>query len=108
MSYTIKIAPLALEMLNGISDRRVRAKIVETIDRLADEPEKQGKPLISELAGFRSLRAVGQRYRMIYKVEGHEVVVFIVAVGIRKKGSKDDIYQLARKLLRLGLVKPPK
>jgi mRNA interferase RelE/StbE len=95
-------------MLKGITDRRIREKIVETINRLADEPEKQGKPLISEWAGFRSLRAVGQRYRIIYKVDVDEIVVFIIAVGIRKEGGKDDIYNLARKLLRLGLFKPPK
>jgi mRNA interferase RelE/StbE len=95
-------------MLKEIADRRIREKIVETIDRLADEPEKQGKPLGTELAGFRSLRAVGQRYRIIYKVDEDEIVVFVVAVGIRKEGGKDDIYNLAKKLVRLGLFKPPK
>ena len=57
--------------------------------------------------GYRSLRAVGQRYRVIYRVEEDQVLVLVVAVGIRKEGDKRDIYTLARKLLRLHLVEPP-
>jgi mRNA interferase RelE/StbE len=28
----------------------------------------------------------------------------VVAVGIRRDGARDDIYNLAKKLLRLGLL----
>lgn len=107
MRYQIKIAPSALKMLSGISDQRIREKIKERIDRLAEEPEKQGHPLVEELAGYRSLRAVGQRYRIIYRVERAQVVVFVVALGLRKAGSKSDIYSLAKKLIRLRLLEPP-
>jgi len=55
--------------------------------------------------GFRSVRAVGQRYRIVYRVERREVVVVIVAVGRRKARDKNDIYELAKKLLRLGLLR---
>lgn len=108
MSYRIIVTPVAVKMLRDISDRRVREKIKETIDRLSEEPEKQGKPLVDDLAGFRSVRAVGQRYRIIYKVENDKVLVIVVALGIRKEGSKKDIYALARKLIRLRLVGPDK
>jgi mRNA interferase RelE/StbE len=50
------------------------------------------------------MRAVGQRYRIIYQVRGDEIVVVIVAVGIRRDGAKDDIYSLAKKLFKLGLL----
>ena len=92
-------------MLQGISDSRIRKTIRDRIDRLTTEPEKQGKPLTGELIGYRSLRAAGQRYRIIYKMEGTKVTVYVVAIGIRKEGSKADIYELARKLLRLGLLR---
>lgn len=108
MSYRIFIVPAAAKMLKDIADRRVREKIRDAIDRLAEEPEKQGKPLIDDLAGYRSLRAVGQRYRIIYKVENDRVVVIVVALGIRKEGSRKDIYALAKKLISLRLVEPPK
>jgi mRNA interferase RelE/StbE len=95
-------------MLEAIEDRRIREKIRDRIDGLAKDPEKQGKALIEELDGYRSLRAAGQRYRIIYKVEDEKIVVLVVAVGIRKEGSKRDIYSLAKKLLRLHLVERPR
>ena len=104
MSCRIKITPTAMRMLTGITDRRIREKIVVVIDRLAEEPEKQGKAMLGELAGFRSIRAVGQRYRIIYTVKNEEIVVIVVAVGIRRDGARDDIYNLTKKLLRLGLL----
>jgi len=104
MSWRINITPTAMRMLTGITDRRIREKIVTVIDRLAEEPEEQGKAMLGELAGFRSVRAVGQRYRIIYTVKGEEIVVMVVAVGIRRDGARDDIYKLTKKLLRLGLL----
>ena len=91
-------------MLEAIQDRRVRDKIRDRIDGIAEEPEKQGKPLTGELTGYRSLRAVGQRYRVIYRIEEGKVLVLVMDLGIRKEGSGKDIYVLAQKLLRLRLL----
>jgi len=91
-------------MLEVVSDQRIREKIFERAKKLIDEPEKQGKPLLGELAGLRSLRAVGQRYRVLYRVERNRVIVLIVAVGIRKEESRGDVYALAKKLFRARLV----
>jgi len=92
-------------MLISISDPRVREKIYEKVRRLEEEPDKQGKPLTGELSGYRSLRGAGQRYRIIYRIEKEKFMVSIVALGIRKEGSKRDIYTLAKKLLKLYLMK---
>jgi mRNA interferase RelE/StbE len=94
-------------MLEDIQDRRVQEKIRDRINGLVDEPEKQGKLLTGKLTGYRSLRAVGQRYRIIYRVEEDRVLVLVVAIGIRKEGNQKDIYSLARKILRLRLLEPP-
>lgn len=102
--WQIQLTPTALKLLADISDRHIREKIGSVIDRLAEDPEKQGKALLGELAGFRSIRAVGQRYRIIYQIRGNDIVVVIVAVGIRRDGAKDDIYNLAKKLFRLRLL----
>ena len=91
-------------MLEAIQDRRVLDKIRDRIDGLAEEPEQQGKPLTGELTGYRSLRAVGQRYRVIYRIEQGKVLVLVMALGIRMEGSGKDIYVLAQKLLRLRLL----
>ena len=106
MTWKIALTPSARQMLLAIRDRRVRRSLAERIDGLANEPDKQGKPLIGELEGLRSLRAVGQRYRIIYRIEKQTIVVMIVAVGLRKEGSKKDVYSLAKKLLRLRLLDP--
>lgn len=104
MKWQVLLTPTALKLLSDISDRRIREKIGAVIDRLTEDPEKQGKALLGELAGFRSIRAAGQRYRIIYQIRGNDVVVVIVAVGIRRDGAKDDIYTLAKKLFRLRLL----
>ena len=101
--YRIVIQPTALKLLKEISDRRIRQKLSDRIDKLKESPEMQGKPLLGELDGYYSVRAVGQRYRIIYAIEKAQVTVMIVALGIRKDGSKQDVYALAKKLMRLGL-----
>ena len=85
MTWRIVITPTAMHMLSAISDRRIRDKILVVIDRLSQDPEKQGKPLVGELSGLRSTRAVGQRYRVIYAIREQEIVVIVVAVGLRRK-----------------------
>jgi len=89
-------------MLEEIQDRRVRVKVFDRIRRLGEDPEKQGKPLVDELSGFRSIRAVGQRYRIVYKVYGDVVEVLVVGAGLRREGSKSDIYSRMAKLLGKG------
>ncbi|GBO55338.1 RelE/StbE replicon stabilization toxin [Pseudanabaena sp. lw0831] len=105
--YRIVIQPTALKLLKDISDRRIRQKISDRIDKLQESPEMQGNPLLGELDGYYSVRAVGQRYRIIYAIEHMQVTVIVVALGIRKDGSKQDVYVLAKKLLRLGLLEDP-
>lgn len=106
MSWKIVLTTTARQMLASVADRRVRAKLGARIDGLAHNPDQQGKPLTAELSGYRSLRAVGQRYRILFQLRSGEVMVLVVAVGIRKDGSRRDVYSLARKLLRLGLLEP--
>ena len=104
MIYALVITPAAQAMLAEIPDRRIQQKIAQTIDRLKQDPEKQGKPLVGPLVGFRSLRAVGQRYRIIYKVERARVYVIVVAVGLRKEGDRRDIYLRLQRLVHLKLL----
>ncbi|MEH2191276.1 MAG: type II toxin-antitoxin system RelE/ParE family toxin [Nostoc sp.] len=97
--YEIELTSLALEMLTDVKDKRHQKSLSERIDKLKTDPEKQGKPLIDKLRGYRSVRGVGQRYRIIYKVELEKVVVLVVGFGLRKEGDKGDIYTLLQRLL---------
>ena len=107
MTWQLFVTPTAEALLGDIRDRRIREAIRARIDGLTEDPDKQGTPLIGELAGYRSLRAVGQRYRIIYRLEEQRVAVVVVAVGIRREDSKADVYSLARRLLRLRLLEGP-
>ena len=104
MIYRVLIQPVALEMLKRISDRRIQNKILERIDQLPSEPEKRGKPLTAELKGFWSLRAVGQRYRIIYRIEKGRIEVVVIAIGLRRENDRQDAYEIALKLVRAHLV----
>lgn len=101
MSYRIEVTPSALAMLKAAPDRRIQEKLRDSIDRLVEEPDKQGKALTGALIRYRSIRAVGQRYRVVYQVHADTNTVEVLAMGIRKEGSKKDIYTLAKKLLHL-------
>ena len=104
MAYRIEITPTALEVLESIADRRIRSAIMRRIDTLADEPDKQGKSLRGWLAGFMSTRAAGQRYRVVYRVEDAKKRVTVYMVGIRREGSRRDVYTLAEHLVQRGLI----
>jgi len=104
MRWQIKLTLPASKQLAAIKDTRVRENIGRRIDALENNREEQGKPLAAELAGYRSIRAVGQRYRILYKLEAEQVIVLVVAPGIRKQRDKKDVYELAKKLARLGLL----
>ena len=100
IEYRIQLTPLALEMLAEVNDQRHREGLTNRIEKLKSEPEKQGKPLGDILKGYRSVRAVGQRYRIIYKVDRNLVVVLVVGVGLRRQGNRSDIYATIERLLQ--------
>jgi mRNA interferase RelE/StbE len=59
--------------------------------------------LVQKLAGLRSIHVAG-RYRVIYKIDEDSSAVWVLAAGIRKEGDQKDIYRIAKKLLKLGLL----
>jgi mRNA interferase RelE/StbE len=102
--YRVVLTLTAQSMLSALADRRTRERIRDRIDGLTTEPELQGKALLGELKGYRSVRGAGQRYRILYRVHHASVEVLVVAVGRRAEGSREDIYRLAQRLLRLRLL----
>lgn len=99
MQYKVKLTGKAKQLLTEIKDRREQRLLLARIRRLTDNPEQQGKPLRDELAGYRSIRAVGQRYRVIYRIEERSVIVVVAAIGRRKEGDRKDVYKIAQKLV---------
>jgi mRNA interferase RelE/StbE len=99
MSYRIVLTAEAKKLLKDIQDRREQGILLKRLEELAESPEQQGKPLRGDLTGYRSIRAIGQRYRIIYQVLDEQVLVVVVALGRRKDGDRQDVYELASKLV---------
>ncbi len=105
MSYTVEWAEPALALLAEIADTRIQRKLLEVAEELATDPDKRGSPLVGDLAGYWSLH--WSRYRVIYLIDDEAQKVYVLAGGIRQEGKPRDIYELARRLLRRGLLEPP-
>lgn len=99
MEYRIIFSVQAQKLFTAIKDRREQGVILARIEKLKWEPEKQGKALSEELLGYRSVRAVSQRYRVVYRIEQDRVVVVIVGIGRRKEGDKRDVYTVTQDLI---------
>ena len=97
--YQVILSAQARQLFGQFKDRHEQQLLLTRIEKLKHDPDKQGKALSEELIGYRSLRAVGQRYRIIYRIEQDQVLVVVVGIGRRKEGDKRDVYEVTRRLL---------
>lgn len=74
---------------------KIKAKIREL---LSVAPESVGEPLRFELLEYRKL-VIFDKYRIVYRVIRDEVLVFILAVGIRRDS---EVYEEALRRLKRG------
>jgi len=103
VTYRLEITDVCLSLIKKIPDKKIKSVIIDRIEALKTDPEKQGKILTQKLAGFRSIHVAG-RCRVIYKIDEDFSTVWVLAAGIRKEGDQKDIYRIAKKLLKLGLL----
>jgi len=64
----------------------VAAAVLQTLDAIAENPRRLGKPLMLEHEGRYSARR--GPYRIIYELDEHDHLVRVVAIGHRR-----DIYR---------------
>jgi mRNA interferase RelE/StbE len=103
MRYKVEITETCLSLIAKIPDKKIKISILDKIEALEKVPQKQGKALVKDLTGLRSIHAAG-RYRIIYKLDNNSNIVWVLAAGIRKQGDRKDIYEVARKLIKSGLL----
>lgn len=101
--YRVFFTVTAQEMFLKIKNVNTRAAIMNKAKSLSVDPEAQGIALVGPLRRLRRIPAAG-RYRIVYRVVKEKVEVLILAVGLRKQDDKKDIYELAQKLVRMGLL----
>lgn len=75
---------------------------MQTIENLKQNP-LQGKQLHGLLQNLYSIRTAENKFRIIYKIDMKNKLVSVLIVGERKPGSKDDIYALATRLIKILL-----
>ena len=64
----------------------VAAAVLETLDAIAENPRRLGKPLVLEHEGRFSARR--GPYRIIYEIQEHDYLVRVIAIGRRR-----DVYR---------------
>lgn len=96
MTFKVRFAKAARKDVAGITDKQIRADIVERANRLSENPEGQGKPLRKALIGLYRVKA-HNRWVIMYEIHKSQGVVNVVVVGIRKAGDKNDAYSIAER-----------
>lgn len=99
MTYEVEVAPTARDALAAITDKRIQRNIFNRLLRLEKDPGRQGEPLSGNLDGYRSVRAANERYRIIYRIKDDASTVSVEFIGIRREGSKSDVYVLFSHLI---------
>ena len=97
--YQVILTKQSRKLFKKIKDRREKQLLLAKLEKLKYNPNIQGKALVKQLSGYRSVRAVGQRYRIVYQVQEEKVLVVVVGIGRRKEGNKKDIYSMTKKIL---------
>lgn len=84
--------------------RKLQVDLVSKLDMLARNPQI-GKPLWKDLRRYRAIRM--GRYRIIYRYDQETDTAWVVALGIRREGSRDDVYEKASRLAQSNRLGPP-
>lgn len=83
--YSLRIKPSAAREIEDIDRKADRRRVVERIERLAEEPRPRG---CVKLAGGERYRVRQGRYRIVYEIRDADLIVLIVRVGDRR-----DVYR---------------
>jgi mRNA interferase RelE/StbE len=87
MTWTLRVAASAERSLTRLPEG-VAAAIVECmVGPLCEEPERVGRPLLRELAGYRSARRGA--YRIIYRIVVDDHIVRVVRIEHRSDVYRD-------------------
>lgn len=101
--HNVSFTDTYIESLSAIKKhgKNIALAIQEAAEGLCLYPEKKGYPLTRQLAGLWSKRVYRQRYRLIYQINDDTAPpsVEVLFAGIRKEGSKADVYDRAKKVL---------
>jgi mRNA interferase RelE/StbE len=85
MAYQVEITPAAQRTIKKLS-KNVQRKIIETIEKLANEPRPVGVVKLSATENLYRVRTGD--YRIIYEIQDKILLIVITKVGHRR-----DVYK---------------
>ena len=83
--YRVSIKRSAVKEIEAIPLKKERQRMLQRIGQLAKNPRPTGS---KKLSGHGRYRIRQGSYRIVYSIEGNELVVVVVKVGHRK-----DVYR---------------
>jgi len=99
--WNIKVTARAFGQIKS-APADVKKALKEKVESLKINPAL-GKSLSGPLQGHRRVTVSG-RWRLIFQTVKATQTVYLKVLGMRKVGAKKDIYVLAQKLIRQGLL----
>jgi mRNA interferase RelE/StbE len=84
--FQLQVAPSAARSLERLPESVAAAVVGFLTGPLLDEPKRVGKPLVGQLAGYRSARRGA--YRVVYAVDEANSLVLVVRIEHRA-----DVYR---------------
>lgn len=99
MNFRVLLTKEAEEKLAAVRNPVILEQLIKRIDSLQSNPEA-GKPLRGVLAGYWSLRASRNRYRIIYRIVKEKSSVVVITVGLRKGKDFSDVYKSLERIVK--------
>lgn len=84
--WTLIVAGPAERVLRLLPERSAMAVVEFMVGPLLDQPERVGKPLLRELAGYHSARR--GPYRIIYRIDDEAGTVNVVRIEHRSQAYR--------------------
>lgn len=79
--YSLRIKKSAIKDLGAVATKADRRRIIKRIQSLADDPRPRGS---QKLSGYERYRVRQGRYRILYRIEDRELIVYVIRIGDRK------------------------
>ena len=79
--YSLRIKKSAIKELRAVATKADRRRIIKRIQSLADDPRPRGS---QKLSGNERYRVRQGRYRILYRIEDRELIVYVIKIGDRK------------------------
>ena len=101
--YRVRIVNSAKKDLRQIGKKYGRNTYETIRDLILDlefNPEQKGEPLHARLHGLHSRHY--SRFRIIYRIDGKNLVVIVVGAGFHESDSRSDIYRSIERLIESG------